>query len=255
MTRCRSSLVLFLVLGALPAGALAGCGVAALFLRETPDWRSLVLPYAFVAMGYAYTGAVYPTEPQWLLLLVPAAPLALWFCSVGPLARLTGVRATLVQAAFVIVPLIIIAALVRATAGGATLWIDYSRPAKRGRQIFGSTIVPWGEVWRTGANAATQFRTDKALDIGGVTLPAGFYTLWTIPSPQGGWKLLINSETGQWGTAHKPERDLYQLDMTTSALAQPVERFTISVVPSGQGGALQLDWDTTRATIPFTVRP
>ena len=143
---------------------------------------------------------------------------------------------------------------VRATVGGASLWVDYGRPSKRGRQVYGSPIVPWGEVWRTGANAATQFRTDKALEIGGVVLQPGFYTLWTIPSPSG-WKLLINSETGQWGTAHKPERDLYQLDMTTSSLAQPVERFTISVVPAGQGGALQLDWDTTRATIPFTVRP
>ena len=142
---------------------------------------------------------------------------------------------------------------VRASVGGATLWVDYGRPSKRGRQVYGSPIVPFGAVWRTGANAATQFRTDKALEIGGVVLQPGFYTLWTIPSPSG-WKLLINSETGQWGTAHKPERDLFQLDMTTSTLPQPVERFTISVVPSGQGGTLQLDWDTTRASIPFTVR-
>ena len=143
---------------------------------------------------------------------------------------------------------------VRASAGGASLLIDYGRPAKRGRVIFGSTIVPWGEVWRTGANAATQFRTDKALEMGGVVVPAGFYTLWTIPSPTG-WKLLVNGETGQWGTAHKAERDLYQLDMTVSALPAPVERFTISVTPGAQGGTLNLDWDTTRASIPFTVRP
>ncbi len=110
----------FGVLAALPAGALAGCGVAALFARKAPDWRSLVLPYALLALGYAYTGAVYPTDPQWLMLLVPIAPLALWCCSVGPLARLTGIRATVVQAAFVIVPLVIIAALVRATASAAT---------------------------------------------------------------------------------------------------------------------------------------
>jgi hypothetical protein len=110
----------FGVLAALPAGALAGCGIAALFAREPTDWRSLVLPYAIVAMGYAYTGAVYPTDPQWLLVLMPSAPLALWFCSVGPLARLTGVRAFVVQAAFVIVPLVIIAALMRATTGAAT---------------------------------------------------------------------------------------------------------------------------------------
>jgi hypothetical protein len=113
----------FIILAALPAGALAGCGVAALFAREAPDWRGLVLPYALVATGYAYTGAVYPPDPQWLMLLVPIAPLALWFCSVGPLARLTGVRATLVQAALVIVPLVIIAALMRATAGtSADAW-------------------------------------------------------------------------------------------------------------------------------------
>jgi len=143
---------------------------------------------------------------------------------------------------------------VRATAGGAALWIDYGRPAKRGRVIFGSTIVPYGEIWRTGANAATQFRTDKALEIGGVVLPAGFYTLWTIPAPTG-WRLVINSQTGQWGTAHDATKDVYQLPMTTSTLAQPVERFLISVTPSGQGGTLNLDWDTVRAAISFTVRP
>ncbi|MFI5213013.1 MAG: DUF2911 domain-containing protein [Gemmatimonadales bacterium] len=142
---------------------------------------------------------------------------------------------------------------VRATVGGANLLIDYSRPSKRGRVIFGSAMVPWGEVWRTGANAATQFRTDQALEMGGIVVPAGFYTLWTIPSPTG-WKLLINSETGQWGTAHKAERDLYQLDLTVSALSQPVERFTITLVPGAQGGTLNLDWDTIRASIPFTVR-
>ena len=147
---------------------------------------------------------------------------------------------------------------VRSTVAGANLLIDYSRPSKRGRVIFGSTIVPWGEVWRTGANAATQFRTDKALEIGGIVLPAGFYTLWTIPSPSG-WKLLINSETGQWGTAHKADRDLFQLDMATSTLPSPVERFTISITQArpdqNGGGTLNLEWDTTRASIPFTVRP
>jgi hypothetical protein len=143
---------------------------------------------------------------------------------------------------------------VRAAVGGASLLIDYSRPSKRGRVVFGSAIVPWGEVWRTGANAATQFRTDKALDFGGVVLPAGFYTLWTIPSPTG-WKLLINGETGQWGTAHKADRDLFQLDMTTATMSPPVERFTINVLTSAQGGfALAFDWDTVHTFIPFTVR-
>ena len=137
-------------------------------------------------------------------------------------------------------------------AGGATLMIDYGRPAKRGRVVYGG-IVPYGEVWRTGANAATQFKTDKPLDFGGTVVPAGFYTLWTVPTANG-WKLVVNGETGQWGTAHKPEKDLYTLDMRVSTLPQVVERFTISVDPSATGGVLNLDWDTTRSSIAFTVK-
>jgi hypothetical protein len=141
------------------------------------------------------------------------------------------------------------------TVAGASLWIDYGRPGKRGRTVFGG-IVPYGELWRTGANAATQLRTDKALDFGGTVVPAGFYTLWTIPSPTG-WKLIVNSETGQWGTAHKADKDLFTIDMKVSALSQVVERFTIGVdsAPGGGGGVLNLDWDTTRASAAFTVRP
>ncbi|HEV2105220.1 MAG TPA: DUF2911 domain-containing protein [Candidatus Eisenbacteria bacterium] len=142
---------------------------------------------------------------------------------------------------------------VRAGAGGAALWIDYGRPAKRGRTVFGG-VVPWGGVWRTGANAATQFRTDKDLVMGGVTVPAGFYTLWTVPGPDG-WKLIVNSETGEWGTEHKPEKDLYTIPMSVSALPDPVERFTIGVEPAAQGGVLNLDWDTTRASVAFSVKP
>ena len=142
---------------------------------------------------------------------------------------------------------------VRATAAGATLWIDYGRPAKRGRPIFGAVVVPYGELWRTGANAATQFKTDKALDLNGTLVPAGFYTLWTIPSPQS-WKLIINDETGQWGTDHKAEHDKYTVDMKVTTLSQPVERFTISVAPDKSGGTINLDWDTTRASVPFTVK-
>jgi len=138
-------------------------------------------------------------------------------------------------------------------AGGATLWIDYGRPGKRGRVIFGG-VVPYGEVWRTGANAATQFRTDKALDFGGTVVPPGFYTLWTIPTASG-WKLVINSETGQWGTDHKAAKDLYTIDMKVSTLPQVTERFTISVEANPQGGVLNLDWDTTRASAAFTVKP
>jgi hypothetical protein len=138
-------------------------------------------------------------------------------------------------------------------AGGAALWIDYGRPAKRGRAIFGA-LVPWDVVWRTGANAATQFRTDHALQMNGTTVPAGFYTLWSIPTPTG-MKLVINGQTGQWGTDHDAARDLYTIDMQVSTLAQPVERFTVSVDPGAKGGVLHLDWDTRRASLSFTTVP
>jgi hypothetical protein len=139
------------------------------------------------------------------------------------------------------------------TVAGAALWIDYGRPGKRGRTIFGE-VVPYGDLWRTGANAATQFRTDKALDFGGTVIPPGFYTLWTVPG-RDGWKLRFNGETGQWGTAHKDEKDLYTVDMKVSTLAVPVERFLISIEANGQGGTLRMDWDTTRASAAFTVQP
>jgi len=142
---------------------------------------------------------------------------------------------------------------VRATVAGASMWVDYSRPSKRGRAIFGG-VVPWSIVWRTGANAATQFHTDKALQFGSQTLAAGTYTLWTLPSPTG-WKFIVNSETGQWGTAHKPEKDMFSVDMKVSTLPASVEKFTIGIESGAGGGTLNLDWDTTRASVPFTVAP
>ena len=141
----------------------------------------------------------------------------------------------------------------RATIGNATFTVDYGRPLARGRVLVGG-ILPYDQVWRTGANAATQFKTDKALAFGSTVVPPGFYTLWTIPSASG-WKLIINGETGQWGTAHKAEKDLYTIDMNVSALPQVVERFTISVEPTATGGVLDFDWDTTRASAAFTVQP
>jgi len=140
----------------------------------------------------------------------------------------------------------------RATIGAANLLVDYGRPRRRGREIFGN-VVPWGQVWRTGANAATQLRTDRELVFAGLSVPAGTYTLWTLPT-QTGWQLVVNSQTGQWGTAYDAARDLGHVPLTVGTLAEPVEIFTISVDSQGQGGVLSFTWDRTRATIPFTVR-
>jgi len=142
---------------------------------------------------------------------------------------------------------------VRAAVGRASLLIDYGRPLRRGRTIFGG-VVPFDTIWRTGANAATQFRTDVDLSMGGVTIPAGTYTLWTVPSRVGPWKLVVNRQTGQWGTVYDQQQDLARIDLRTETVATPVEQFTITVEPRGDGGVLALAWDRTRAWVPFTVK-
>jgi hypothetical protein len=140
----------------------------------------------------------------------------------------------------------------RATIGGANLVVAYSRPLKRGRVIFGN-VVPWNQVWRTGANAATMFTTDKTLVFGTTVVPAGKYTLWTLPTPTGA-KLIINSETGQWGTDYHSEKDFARLDLTTRKVSPPVDQFVIAVVPQGSGGLLRYAWDDREFAIPFTVK-
>jgi len=143
---------------------------------------------------------------------------------------------------------------VRSSIGATKIEVAYSRPYKRGRVIFGSEVVPWNKVWRTGANAATQFTTSSDLMFGDKLVPAGKYTLWTLPTPTGA-KLIINSQTGQWGTDYDMTKDFARLDLVTKALPMPVDQFTIAVVPQGSGGgSLQLMWDTTLYSIPFTVK-
>ena len=138
----------------------------------------------------------------------------------------------------------------RAQLGGDSLWVDYGRPMKRGREVFGN-VVPWNAVWRTGANAATQFRTGTSLTIGGATVPAGLYTLWTLPTP-GGWKFIINKQTGQWGTVYDAAQDLARVDMTIETLAEAMERFTIEIEAKGADATMRLSWDRIRASVPIS---
>jgi len=140
----------------------------------------------------------------------------------------------------------------RATLGGSEVWIDYSRPTRRGRDIFG-TLEPWNKVWRTGANAATQLNTPVDLVIGGATVPAGKYTLWTLPSTTG-WKLIINKQNGQWGTEYHPEQDLVRVDAKTEALATPVEQFVIAFEPPSAPTAITFAWDRTRYSVPVAKK-
>jgi len=140
----------------------------------------------------------------------------------------------------------------RATIGGAEVSIDYSRPSRRGRNIFG-VLEPWNKVWRTGANAATQLTTPVDLVIGGATVPAGKYTLWTLPAPDG-WTLIINKQTGQWGTEYHPEQDLVRVQAKVETLAAPVEQFTIGFEPAGAPTMITFTWDKTRYSVPVAKK-
>jgi hypothetical protein len=134
------------------------------------------------------------------------------------------------------------------TLKGKKITIDYSRPFLKGRHV-GQELAPYGKVWRTGANEATTLTTEIGLDIGGVKVPAGKYTLWTVPS-EGTWKLIINKQTGQWGTNYDESQDLARVDMQKASLPQPVEQFTISFDKKSDTSAnLNLDWENTRAFI------
>jgi len=132
---------------------------------------------------------------------------------------------------------------VSAAVDGAQVSITYGRPYTRGRKIVGG-LVPFGRVWRTGADQSTTLVTDGPLVIGGAVVPAGKVSLYTLPSPQG-WKLIINKQTGQWGTEYNEAQDLARVDMTTRALTAPVDQFTIKI----EGGQIKMAWELTEVSV------
>ncbi len=141
---------------------------------------------------------------------------------------------------------------VNATVGPAQLWVDYGRPTARGRKVFGANGVLNDSIWRTGANAATQFRTNVPLTIAGQTIPAGTYTLWTLAIP-GRYQIIFNKQVGQWGTVYDAKQDLVRVPLAARQLPAVVDRFTIEIDPAGAGGVLKLRWDTTELSVPFST--
>ena len=136
---------------------------------------------------------------------------------------------------------------------GRQIRIDYGRPSMRGRKIMGE-LVPYNKWWRTGANEATSFVTEADLTINGVTVPKGSYTLYTLPTEKQ-WKLIINKQTGQWGTVYNPELDLTRINLTKSALRRPVEKFKITLRRTNNAsGMLTIEWERTALSVPFKVR-
>lgn len=137
-------------------------------------------------------------------------------------------------------------ATAKATVAGKAISIDYSAPSKRNRVIFGQ-LVPYGKVWRTGANSATTLHTAANLTIGDLNVPAGTYTLYTIPTEKD-WTLIVNKQTGQWGTNYDEKQDLGRTKLTVAPVKAPIETFTIGV-----GDSLSFAWENTKAWAPIVV--
>ena len=138
----------------------------------------------------------------------------------------------------------------RATIGRANIAVEYSRPLRRGRTLLGA-LIPYGQVWRTGANAATHLTTTAPIRLGGVPLDSGAYTLWTLPTERD-VQLVINRETGQWGTGYRAENDIARVGMVVDTLEAPVEAFTIRV--DSAASRLVMEWGTFRWSATVSAR-
>jgi hypothetical protein len=138
----------------------------------------------------------------------------------------------------------------------------YTKSPKSGevRKIWGG-LVPYGQIWRTGADEATLLITQQPIELGGATIPAGAYTLWTLPTADGKAKVIVNKQIGQWGISQNPKQtydealDVARIDLKKDALEHPVDQFTISITenPAG-GGVLKLAWENTQYSTTFKVK-
>jgi hypothetical protein len=137
--------------------------------------------------------------------------------------------------------------------GGKSIKTDYSSPRMKGRKVYGG-LVPFGQVWRTGANEATTFVTSADITVGGTTVPAGSYTIFTVPNADK-WSLVISKGTGEWGTDYPgAAKDLARVDMKVSKLPSPLENFTIAYDKAGNGCTMRVDWETTRASVDIAAK-
>ncbi len=136
---------------------------------------------------------------------------------------------------------------------GKTITVDYSSPRAKGRKIYGE-LVPYGKVWRAGANEATTFVTTADLNVGGKDIPAGSYTIFTVPN-EDKWTLIISKKTGEWGVPYPGEgEDFARVDMKASSISSPVENFTISFTHDGSECVMHLDWEKTRASVELSEK-
>jgi hypothetical protein len=136
------------------------------------------------------------------------------------------------------------------TIGAAKIQIVYGRPYLKGRAL--TQLAPYGQVYRTGADEATTLVTDRALMFGSLMVPAGTYTLYTLPA-ESGWKLIVNKQTGQWGTEYHEDQDLGRVDLTTEKLPKATEQLTIALDAAPSGGVLKIAWADQQYSVPFMV--
>jgi hypothetical protein len=136
---------------------------------------------------------------------------------------------------------------------GKTITVDYSSPRAKGRKIFGE-LVPYGQVWRTGANEATTFVTTTAVSAEGRDVPAGNYTIFTVPE-QNKWTLIVNKKTGEWGIPYKYEsEELVRIPMSVSKTSAPGENFTIQFDQGGNACTLNISWEETQASVKLNEK-
>jgi hypothetical protein len=148
---------------------------------------------------------------------------------------------------------------INATVGDAKITIVYGRPYSKDpksgeKRIIWGGLVPYGQVWRMGADEATLFTTDKAVSIGGTSVPAGTYSLFLLPEKDGAAKLIVNTQTGQWGTKYDASQDLVRIGMIHSKLDKPVDQFLISVEKTMADGVLKLMWEDTQYSVSIAVK-
>jgi hypothetical protein len=142
------------------------------------------------------------------------------------------------------------AATAQLTQGDLEVKVDYCQPAVKGRVIFGE-LVPYGQVWRTGANEATVVEINRDVKVAGSDLKAGKYSLWTVPTPEN-WTIIFNSETGQWGTMYANDKDVLKVEVPSVMKNNSTERFSIDLQTIGENSIeMILEWDKTRVSVPF----
>ena len=138
------------------------------------------------------------------------------------------------------------------TVAGATININYNTPHLRGRHVGSADIVPYGQVWRTGANPATTIITSAPLKFGSLLVPAGTHTLYSLPTADS-WQLILNNETGQWGTEYKPEMDLGRIPMKAKPVSAPQEVMGLSFEnTTATSTELHIRWDKIDEYITIT---